>query len=253
MGENLENASRSGRPKLTDARTDRQLLRVVKLNRRKTLREVTSVYNAQAPRKLSRSTVKRRLKFYGYKRRVVKKKIVISKVNRIRRRAWCRSKLHTTVNNYWKKNIFSDETQIVLGKNSNVHIWRRDDEKWAPRCLGEHADANHNVRASVMFWGCITYDGVGTLAVIDGNINSQNYIDILDTNLWPVIAKVFPAGQWIFQDDHAPPHVLRLTMNWKQANNITTMMWPAQSPDVKIIENFWEMDKYFTAKKISYN
>jgi hypothetical protein len=66
--------------------------------------------------------------------------------------------------------------------------------------------------------------------------------------LWPGIAKVFPAGQWIFQDDHAPPHVLRLTMNWKQANNITTMMWPAQSPDVKIIENFWEMDKYFTAR-----
>jgi len=67
MRENLENASRSGRPKLTDARTDRQLLRVVKLNRRKTLREVTSVYNAQTSRKLSKSTVKRRLKFYGYK------------------------------------------------------------------------------------------------------------------------------------------------------------------------------------------
>jgi transposase len=41
-----ENASRSGRPKLTDARTDRQLLRVVKLNHRKTLREATCVYNA---------------------------------------------------------------------------------------------------------------------------------------------------------------------------------------------------------------
>ena len=46
MRENLENASRSGRPKLTDARTDRQLLRVVKLNHRKTLREATCVYNA---------------------------------------------------------------------------------------------------------------------------------------------------------------------------------------------------------------
>jgi IS30 family transposase len=41
-----ENASRSGRPKLTDARTDRQLLRAVKLNHRKTLREATCVYNA---------------------------------------------------------------------------------------------------------------------------------------------------------------------------------------------------------------
>lgn len=104
---------------------------------------------------------------------MVKKKIVISKVNCIRRRT------------------FSDETQIVLGKNSKVHIWRRDDEKWTPRCLGEHANANPNVRDSIMFWGCITYDGVCTLAVVDGKINSQKYIDILNTNLWPVIAKAF--------------------------------------------------------------
>ena len=109
---------------------------------------------------------------------------------------------------------------------------------------------NPNVRASVMFWGCITYDGVGTLAVVDGNINSQKYIDILDTNLWSVIAKVFPAGQWIFQDDNAPPHVSRLTMNWKQANNITTMMWPTQSPDVNIIDNLWRWIKILLQRRL---
>jgi hypothetical protein len=37
---------------------------------------------------------------------------------------------------------------------------------------------------------------------------SQKYIDILDTNLWPVIANVFPARQCIFQDhSNAQPHV----------------------------------------------
>jgi hypothetical protein len=34
---------------------------------------------------------------------------------------------------------------------------------------------------SAMFWGCITYQGVGTIAEVQGNINSRKYINILDT------------------------------------------------------------------------
>jgi Zn/Cd-binding protein ZinT len=58
-----------------------------------------------------------------------------------------------------------------------------------------------------MFWGCITHEGVGTFVPVDGTINSENYIQILDHNLWPVAAKHFPQNPWIFQDDNAthPP------------------------------------------------
>jgi hypothetical protein len=42
-----------------------------------------------------------------------------------------------------------------------------------------------------MFWGCITYQGVGTFTEVEGNINSRMYINILDTYLWPVIARHF--------------------------------------------------------------
>ena len=38
-----------------------------------------------------------------------------------------------------------------------------------------------------MIWGCVCFDGVGSLAYVDGNINAQKYITILDTNIWPVI------------------------------------------------------------------
>jgi hypothetical protein len=38
-----------------------------------------------------------------------------------------------------------------------------------------------------MFWGCITYYGVGTLVAIDGNMNTDKYISVLDDNLWPVV------------------------------------------------------------------
>jgi hypothetical protein len=34
-----------------------------------------------------------------------------------------------------------------------------------------------------MFWGCISYYGVGTLTPVVGNLNSEKYINNLDDNL----------------------------------------------------------------------
>ena len=57
-----------------------------------------------------------------------------------------------------------------------------------------------------MFWGCISYFGV-----VDGNINSEKYISILDDNLWPVVARYFANNPWTLQEDNAPCHVSRRT------------------------------------------
>ena len=111
----VENKHWSGRLRKCNDRTDRHLIRVVKINRRKNLQDITATLNEGTPVKISHSTVRRRLSFFGYKRRIVKKKIIVSNVNCFKRRAWYRSKLHCTVENFWKV-IFSDDTQIVLGK-----------------------------------------------------------------------------------------------------------------------------------------
>lgn len=60
-----------------------------------------------------------------------------------------------------------------------------------------------------MFWGCITYDGIGVIVPVDGNLNSTKYIELLDFHLWPVIAFVFGNRPFIFQDDNATPHCSR--------------------------------------------
>ena len=62
---------------------------------------------------------------------------------------------------------------------------------------------------SVMFGGCLCYDAVGTLTTVDRNMNTDKYIEVLDKNLWPVIARHFPNQSWIFQEDNAPSHVSR--------------------------------------------
>ena len=39
-------------------------------------------------------------------------------------------------------------------------------------------------RVSLMVWGCICYEGVGTLTGVEGNINAAKYIEILEGTLW---------------------------------------------------------------------
>ena len=64
-------------------------------------------------------------------------------------------------------------------------------------------EMSHYLRLGVMVWECITFNRVGTLAVVERNINADKYIDMLEDNPWPVIARHFPRNDHIFQEDNA--------------------------------------------------
>ena len=66
-----------------------------------------------------------------------------------------------------------------------------------------------------MIWACISWCGAGTLCFVDGNIPAEKYLEILEENWWPVIAKTFSDGRAVFQDDGTPVHTARIVKSLK--------------------------------------
>ena len=100
-----------------------------------------------------------------------------------------------------------------------------------------------------MFWGCVCYNGVSTLLPVDGYMNTNKYINILDICLWPVVARHFCNDPWIFQEN-VPCHVSRTANQWKENNETPCLRWPQQSRDLNIIKNVWKKLKQVIEKHL---
>ena len=116
-----ENKPRSGRPKVFSARCRSALSTIVKRNRTATVSEISAEFQASTNTKVCEKTIRKKLHELGFSKCVPAKKI-IRDVNRQKRLQYCRGKLHWTVNNHWKRVIFSDEMMIILSPNGRFKL-----------------------------------------------------------------------------------------------------------------------------------
>ena len=81
----------------------------------------------------------------------------------------------------WNKVVFSDKSKFNLFVlDGHKYCWRRPGEEFEEKNttkIVKHGGGN------IMVWGCITSHGVGQLYHIEGTVNSQVYVEILNKAL----------------------------------------------------------------------
>ena len=92
----------------------------------------------------------------------------------------------------------------------------------------------------IMVWGCFSGKGMGPIHHIDGIMDRFMYRDILQNLMLPYAENEMPL-QYRFQQDNEPKRTSKICKEWLQNNRIQVLNWLAQSPDLKPIENLWEI------------
>jgi transposase len=196
--------------------------------------QVTKALQNSTNQLLSAQTVRNSMKEVGMKAVIKKKRPLLIKRHRRERLDFALSHKDWTIDD-WKRVFWSDETKInCLGSDGRQWVWEKNGEGLSDRLVEGTKKFGGE---SLMMWGCMTWEGVGYACRIDGKMDGDFYVQILDEELQESI-KFYnkTKDDIIFQQDNDPKHTCKKA-KWFQDHEYQIMDWPAQSPDISPIEH----------------
>ena len=172
--------SSGGRPaKLSSANIDyaRHIICMGKVDNTvqmaKALQDVTNQF-------ISAQTVHCQLKIKGMRPVVKRKRPLLKPHHRRARMEFAERHLEWTIED-WKRVIWSDETKInCLGSDGRKYVWKDVGEGLSDRVVEGTVKFGGG---SLMMWGCMGWDGVEYATKIDGRMDGELYMAILEDEL----------------------------------------------------------------------
>jgi transposase len=155
----------------------------------------------------------------------------LNESNLMKRLNWAKD--HMTWNKEWNDVVWSDEKKFNLdgpdGYNYYWHDLRKEKIFSTRRSKGG---------GSVMIWASFGSKGKSEICFVDGKLNATGYRNVLENHL-ANCGESIGGSNWKFQQDNAPIHRAKVTIEWFKEQKINVIDWPPYSPDLNPIENLW--------------